>query len=598
MFRPAREPQSKRHVRNSYYVLGEGIFNDPGTSSDAPVEPSTPSTIASLRKFRFSRLSPVPGTTVTSRTVREALAKAMTPDPAGPAGESPDSSRPAIPAGFTYLGQFVDHDLTLDATIRDLEQDVTVEELIQGRSPALDLDSLYGRGPQKPQDRKFYGPDGIRLRTGRTQPVGGDPDGVNDVPQQELDGFDLPRIGIGSSIGERRAALIPDPRNDENLAVAQIHCAFIRFHNKVVSDLAAKGTDSAVLFDTARELVVKHYQWMLRTDYLIQIVDDQIVDDVFTHGRRYFDVAPEIRYDDGAVEDDTYRTLQPGDAPTMPIEFSVAAFRLGHSMVRAEYEWNRVFNSGQGPGVIAPATLRLIFVFSATSGNFQPFPPDDDNPDAGTAERLPTNWVADLPRLFDFSETGRKELMRTADQFNLAKRIDTLLVDVLKQLPLGSFGARGATVPEIERNLAFRNLTRANMLKLATGQEMAEFFKLDEDERLTEDEIERGSGDGASLAELSPEDLELVRTKTPLWFYILREAEVKGGGRLTGVGGRIVAEVFHRAMEGSKHSIVRDPEWRPTLAVDQSTFRMSDLLLYAFEGKAELLNPLGPPPGL
>jgi hypothetical protein len=51
-------------------------------------------------------------------------------------------------------------------------------------------------------------------------------------------------------------------------------------------------------------------------------------------------------------------------------------------------------------------------------------------------------------------------------------------------------------------------------------------------------------------------------------------------------------------MEGSKHSIVRDPEWRPTLAVDQSTFRMSDLLLYAFEGKAELLNPLGPPPGL
>lgn len=122
---------------------------------------------------------------------------------------------------------------------------------------------------------------------------------------------------------------------------------------------------------------------------------------------------------------------------------------------------------------------------------------------------------------------------------------------MLKQLPLGSFGARGSTVPEIERNLAFRNLTRANMLKLATGQEMAEFFKLDEDERLTPTEIEQGSGNGASLAELSTEDLELVKTKTPLWFYILREAEVKGNGRLTGVGGRIVAEVFHRAMEGA-----------------------------------------------
>ncbi|MFE6487151.1 peroxidase family protein [Streptomyces sp. NPDC057757] len=589
MFRPAREPQSKRHVRNSYYVVGEGVFNDPGVGADEPVEPSKPSTIAALRKFRFSRLSPEPSTAVTSRPLRESLAAAMTP-----AGRTPDSDHPAIPAGFTYLGQFVDHDLTLDATARDLEQDVTVDELVQGRSPALDLDSLYGRGPRKPQDRKFYGPDGVRLRTGRTQASGGPGDGVNDVPQQELDGFDLPRAGIGSSIGERRAALIPDARNDENLAVAQIHCAFIRFHNRVVGDLAAKGTDSTALFDTARELVVKHYQWMLRTDYLIQIVDDRIVDDVFRHGRRYFDVSPRIKYEDDDAKDE-YRTLQPGDTPTMPVEFSVAAFRLGHSMVREEYEWNRVFNSGQATGTLARATLRLIFVFSATSGNFLPFPPDDDNPDAGSSERLPTNWIADLPRLFDFSETGRKELMRPADQFNLAKRVDTVLVDVLKQLPLGSFGARGTTVPDIERNLAFRNLTRAKLLKLATGQEMAEFFKLEDEDRLTPDEIEQGSG-GASLTGLSAEDLEFVRTRTPLWFYILREAEVRGGGRLTGVGGRIVAEVFHRAMEGSRHSIVRDPEWRPSLGVNPSTFRMSDLLLYAFEDNPDLLNPLGPTP--
>ncbi|MFJ4835557.1 peroxidase family protein [Streptomyces sp. NPDC088747] len=416
---------------------------------------------------------------MTGRPLRESLAAAMTP-----AGRTPDSDHPAIPAGFTYLGQFVDHDLTLDATARDLEQDVTVDDLVQGRSPALDLDSLYGRGPRKPQDRKSYGPDGVRLRTGRTQASGGPGDGVNDVPQQELDGFDLPRAGIGSSIGERRAALIPDARNDENLAVAQIHCAFIRFHNRVVGDLAAKGTDSTALFDTARELVVKHYQWMLRTDYLIQIVDDRIVDDVFRHGRRYFDVSPRIKYEDDDAKDE-YRTLQPGDTPTMPVEFSVAAFRLGHSMVREEYEWNRVFNSGQATGTLARATLRLIFVFSATSGNFLPFPPDDDNPDAGSSERLPTNWIADLPRLFDFSETGREELMRPADQFNLAKRVDTVLVDVLKQLPLGSAGARDTTVPDIARNLAFRNLTRANMLKLATGQEMAEFFKLEDEDRHT-----------------------------------------------------------------------------------------------------------------
>ena len=81
-------------------------------------------------------------------------------------------------------------------------------------------------------------------------------------------------------------------------------------------------------------------------------------------------------------------------------------------------------------------------------------------------------------------------------------------------------------------------------------------------------------------------------TDTPLWFYILREAELNQG-RLTGVGARIVAETFHRAMEGSTFSIVRDPTWRPQLGPDTSTFRMVDLLLFAANGKANILNPLG-----
>ena len=65
------------------------------------------------------------------------------------------------------------------------------------------------------------------------------------------------------------------------------------------------------------------------------------------------------------------------------------------------------------------------------------------------------------------------------------------------------------------------------------------------------------------------------------------------GGKLKGVGARIVAETFHRAMEGSQHSIVRDPTWQPTLGPNDTTFRMVDLLLFAFEGKKTLLAPLG-----
>ncbi|CAM5573401.1 hypothetical protein SALBM311S_03355 [Streptomyces alboniger] len=357
MFRPTHEPQSKRHVRTSYFVVGEGILADSG--EEGPAQPSTASTVAALRKFQFSRLGQrAKPTELLDRPAREELAQAMTR-----AGSQPDSNNPAVPAGFTYLGQFVDHDLTLDATAVRLEDEVTVRELLQGRSPALDLDSLYGLGPDHRFDRRFYEDDGLRLRTGTTQ---GLPDpGGDHLVGLPLGGFDLPRVGQGSRISERRRPLIPDGRNDENLVVAQIHSAFIRFHNRVVADLVGKGVSSAVLFETARETVVKHYQWMLRHDFLPRIVDPGVVDEVFTKGRRFFEPA-----------------LGEHERPTMPVEFSVAAYRLGHSMVRGAYNWNRIFDKGAG-------TLPLLFRFTGTSGILSPPPADAGDPEAGTFERLP-----------------------------------------------------------------------------------------------------------------------------------------------------------------------------------------------------------------
>lgn len=559
----------KRHGRENFFVVGEGIL-----TYDDKHQPmrQRPSTEAALRKFRFSRLGPK-GASL-NEALRKALAEAMTA-----AGNQPDAAGPSVPAGFTYLGQFVDHDLTMDKTAAALGEHVTVKELLQGRSPALDLDSLYGRGPADPDDAKFY-TDGIRLKMGTTAATPFPDAGTN----IDRDGFDLPRVGFGSKKSERRQALIPDHRNDENLAVAQTHLAFIRFHNRVVNTLASDGTPSADLFNAARALVVKHYQWMLRTDYLPRIMDPAIVDDVFANGRKFFEVVPnpgdKLAYS-------SYMCMQPGDMPTMPIEFSVAAFRMGHSMIRGAYQWNRVFRAG-GPGPVA--SLLLLFTFSGTSGILSP----DGNlnePDSGSFERLPTNWIVDFQRLYDFGEAGRADLKVPAAEFNLTKRIDTLLVDPLKELPLGSFGGHGTTPPAHELSLAFRNLTRALMVELATGQQMAKLMHITP---LTAAEILNGSG-GAALNGLTQAQKDALTADTPLWFYILREAELKGG-RLTGVGGRIVAEVFHRAMEGSQSSIVRDPAWRPDLGPDGNngnTFRMVDLLLFAFEGKAELLNPLG-----
>jgi hypothetical protein len=520
----------ERHARDSYFIVGEGVVGaDPDELSIAGGAAAVAPT------FRFSRIGP--RSRPVGAALRRKLADAMT------AGNRRAGS---IPAGYTYLGQFIDHDLTFDVTEVALGEDLTDDELRQARSPTLDLDCLYGRGPRVRGSRRFYEADRVRLKVGTTAAAGG-----RGNENRDLVGFDLPRV---RTIGT--PALIPDKRNDENLAVAQTHLAMIRFHNRVVARLAAQGVTGAALFRRARALVVRHYQWMIRTDFLPRIVQPAIVNDVFANGRKVIDVGAPAT-----------------SVPAMPIEFSVGAFRLGHSMVRDSYNWNRVFDNGAG-------TLDFLFIFSGTSG------------DLTAGVRLPSNWIADFRRLYDFAEAGRNDLVVPATKFNRAMRLDTSLVNALSFLPDGSFGGDQNT-PLIHRNLAFRNLTRANMLRLASGQQMAALLQA----RgvgvtpLTDAEILTGRR-GANLSGLTATERSTLVGRTPLWFYALREAET-GTGRLRGVGGRVVAETFHRAMEGSTESIVRDPAWRPSLGPNATTFRMVDLLLFAFEGRANLLNPLG-----
>ena len=522
----------ERHGSESYFVIGEGLLGESGKGRtrtlEAAVEAATP-------PFRFSRMGPHGQDVQLGEPNLKKIGAAMVGT----------SSQAQIPAGFTYLGQFIDHDLTFDVTEVMFGAHVTPAQLVQARSPSLDLDSLYGAGPGDPESAKFYS-DGVHLKTGDTE-ITGDP---------ALPTFDLPRVGTGGSAAARRKALIPDKRNDENLAVAQTHLAMIKFHNRVVDSLPTALPDTQ-RFAQARELVVKHYQWMIRTDYLNRICKKKPVDDVFKNGRKAFEV--------GAT---------PTDVPTMPIEFSVAAFRLGHSMIRDAYNWNKNFDAGAG-------TLDFLFTFSGLSGNL------------GGSERLPSNWIADFRRLYDFGEAGRTDLVVPAAKFNRAMRIDTKIVDTLGQLRQQTIGPPNVPDTDARRNLAFRNLTRAKMVRLTSGQKMLRFLKnrVGPMTGLTKPQLRDGKG-GATLGSLTASQLDAALRHTPLWFYILREAELNNG-KLRGVGGRILAETFHRAMEGSTFSIVRDPTWRPTLGPNSNTFRMVDLLLFAFEGRADLLNPLG-----
>ena len=143
------------------------------------------------------------------------------------------------------------------------------------------------------------------------------------------------------------------------------------------------------------------------------------------------------------------------------------------------------------------------------------------------------------------------------------------------------------------RNLAFRNLTRSAMVRLASGQQMVDKLKAVgvNVSPLTRAQILTGDG-GARLDHLTSAEKDALATRTPLWFYVLREAELNGG-RLRGVGARIVAETFHRAMQGSRFSIVRHPAWHPTLGRNDTTFEMTDLIFFAYAGKKTGINPLG-----
>ena len=327
-----------RHGSESFFIAGEGLITtevggregvatDPVNVSETP-SAGAPKLLAAHEAppFRFSRVGPK-GTPLGAAIIRK-VARAMVEEGGG-TGD--------IPAGYTYLGQFIDHDLTMDRTTVMLGDDVRPIDMLQGRSPRLDLDSLYGNGPGDAGSERFYAPDGLHLKTGTTIATGSGAHGAKA-------GHDLPRAGTGASKKAKRVALIADPRNDENLIVAQTHLAMIHFHNRVLDKLPAAVPDTQ-RFTRARKKVSLHYQWLIRHDYLPRICSSSVIDDVFTNGRKL--VEP---------------NASPDSVPTMPVEFSVAAFRLGHSMVRPTYNWNRDF-----PGTAG--ALEYMFSFSGLGGD-------------------------------------------------------------------------------------------------------------------------------------------------------------------------------------------------------------------------------------
>lgn len=394
-------------------------------------------------------------------------------------GDSALSDNPRIPAGWTFFGQFIAHDITADRSL--LLHHERLNELRNFRTPRFDLEAVYGAGPTgSPYLYDLDDPDKFLL-------------GINDIGKMD----DLPRNRQGR-------ALLGDPRNDVHLFISQLHVAFLKFHNAIVDYLRKQGVQAAYVYSEAQRLLRWHYQWIVVNEFLPLTVGEELMNDVLSNCPRFYSYEPR---------------------PFIPVEFADAAYRFGHSQIRLSY----ALNDGS----------EQLSVF----------------PDCGGTCPVPHDRVLDWAYFFDTDSERPPQA---------SKRIDTILAHSLIDLPTSVVGT--TEIPE-EHSLAYRDLVRGEALDLPSGEAIARAIGV---EPLNAGEV--------GLSALG------WKSETPLWYYILKEAEVRHHGEQLGaVGGRIVAEVLVGLLAADPTSYFNaETEWSPTLpASQQGDFTIADLFKFA-----------------
>lgn len=438
-----------------------------------------------------------------------------------------------IPAGFTFFGQFVDHDLTFDPT-SILERQNDPEAIENFRTPSLELDHVYGSGPRA--SRHLYD--------------------VNDPAKFLVEKLAGPGSQDDMPRNSQNTALIADPRNDENVIVSQLHVAILKFHNAIVDQLRKnKGKideiEESQVFAQAQRMVRWHYQWIILNEFLPKIVGESVVKDVLRMHH-------------------TERLFQWRNEPFIPVEFSVAAYRFGHSQVRPAYRLNG-----------NPAAVPPVPGFAAGFFNIPPAPlgPPEDPNDLRGGKRAQRRFV-EWEHFFRLDP----DLPLVTGQPQNSKKIDTRLSPPLFTMPPGpgTLPALGSGTAGNPESLAQRNLLRSLALGLPSGQAMAQRLRI---KVLKPDQLE-------DLRKLSPG----FERSTPPWFYMLKEAELLSNGeRLGPLGGRIVAEVIIGMLMGDRQSFLNaNPNWRPELVNSKGQFTIVDLLTFA--GAPLKAGSVQPPP--
>lgn len=351
----------------------------------------------------------------------------------------------------------------------------------------------------------------------------------------------------------------------------------MKYHNKVLNKLAQKppASEPALtpqgFFEQARQLVRWHYQWIVLYDFLPRIVGPEIVEDLLA--KEEYRITGADRRTRLACVYKGKRSLKFFNwkqSPFMPVEFSVGAYRFGHSMLRARYALNSETTGSS-----------KILIFDRTKPG---------NPQANdlTGFRIrPRNRSIQWGRFFDVS-LGADYRTLAGEQYEMpqvARAIDTQLVNALGGLPFAIVPDSKTVSGDRKRNLAYRNLVRGMALGLPSGQDVARRMGIPED-LIIGDSAEniplelctqydsKSFRDGAIDKSVPPRSRDKRTTlylqsrfgaSTPLWYYILKEAEVICSGRTLGpVGGRLVAEVFVGLLFGDAFSFLNvAPNWKP-----------------------------------
>jgi hypothetical protein len=315
-------------------------------------------------------------------------------------------------AGTTFMGQFMDHDMTFDQTSA-LGEETEPEDSRNTRSPTLDLDSVYSGGPNR--SPQLYGHEGSRIKL----KVG-------------FGGLfeDLPRDSRG-------VAILGDPRNDENIMLAGLHAAVLLFHNKAVDHVKARDrrADDDEVFARSQRLTRWHYQWMIVHEFLPLFIGQALTNRIL-NGRRFY--RPRTAF--------------------MPVEFQGAAYRFGHTMIRPSYRANRVGNPGTNPG--APAFFGMIFD-PAGQGQADPV-------DLRGGVRQPRRFVG-WETFFDF---GLQEFNGSGPAVKPNKIIDARISTPLFLLPIQTIAGFDPDMPT-PISLPARNLLRGVTWSLPSGQSIA-----------------------------------------------------------------------------------------------------------------------------